>query len=73
SEGVQSVVSGTAGTYYRVTAISDNARLGVDTRRQLTMQTSAWRYAWLWCLALVMLMYCLVAIPRGYHTAEEES
>lgn len=72
-EGVQSVVANGLGTYYRVTAVSDNASVGVDTGRQHTQQASAWRYGWLWATGIVLLVYCLVAIPRTNQGTEDES
>lgn len=67
SDGVQSVVNATQGTYYRLTKV-DEKKQGVPIKGQNAAQHSAWRKTWLWCLGLVMAVYVLVAIPRtrGY-------
>lgn len=70
SDGTQSVVSNDEGTYYRLT-ISGVNQQGIDTTRQKQMQSSRWRYAWLWCMGIVMCMYCLVALPRLHGEVEE--
>lgn len=73
SVGIQSVVSNASGTYYRVSAVSDNTSRGVDTRHQRMVQTSVWRYIWLWSLGVVVLLYCLVAMPRPRRGGKEEA
>lgn len=61
SDGTQSIVTNSAGTYYRLDAQPDTA---VNTERQRAAQSSPWRVAWLAMLAAVCLLYVLVAIPR---------
>ncbi|MBT1174848.1 glycosyltransferase family 2 protein [Bifidobacterium sp. LC6] len=63
SNGTQSLVSTDAGSYYRLTLRNANDQ-NVDTSWQQRTQHSAWRYAWLVCLGVIMVFYCLVAAPR---------
>lgn len=65
SEGTQSVVAGTAGTYYRLIAAEDG-KVSVDTVHQRTLQSSTFRTLWLVCLGTACLLYALVAIPRRH-------
>lgn len=71
SDGVQSVVNATAGTYYRLTKV-DGSKQGVSIKGQGTAQHSVWRKTWLWCMGLVMLVYVLVAIPRTHRYGWEQ-
>ncbi|MCH4209164.1 glycosyltransferase family 2 protein [Bifidobacterium sp.] len=64
SDGVQPVVSNDAGAYYRFTALGPDSR-GIDTARQQAIQHGAWRHAWLWSAAVLLGLYCLVAVPRA--------
>lgn len=63
SDGTQSLVSTDAGSYYRLTLQNADAQ-NVDTSWQQRTQQSAWRYAWLICLSVILVLYCLVAVPR---------
>lgn len=63
SEGTQMLVSTESGNYYRLT-LNNAASQHVDTSWQRRTQQSAWRYAWIACLGVVMVLYCLVAMPR---------
>ncbi|PJM79149.1 glycosyltransferase family 2 protein [Bifidobacterium scaligerum] len=63
TEGTQSLVSTDTGSYYRLTLRSYSEQ-NVDTSWQQRAQQSAWRYAWLACLAVIVVLYCLVAVPR---------
>lgn len=64
SDGVQTVASDNAGSYYRLTAANASIPV-IDIVRQHAAQSSGWRFAWLWCAGVVTALYCLVAIPRG--------
>ncbi|WEV68779.1 glycosyltransferase family 2 protein [Bifidobacterium sp. ESL0775] len=72
SDGVQSMVTSPSGTYYRLTKV-DEGKQGVSTKGQDAAQHSAWRKAWLWCLAIVTLVYVLVAIPRTRRYGQEQA
>lgn len=72
SDGVQSVVSNDDGTYFRFTLI-DPLSQGVDESRQHNVQSSGWRVAWLWCMGLVIVLYCVVACPRRHRYDWEEA
>lgn len=63
SEGTQSVVSSSSGTYYRLTA-AEGTGMGVDLASERAMARSPWRVAWLASLGVMMLVYVLVAAPR---------
>ena len=63
SNGTQSLVSTDAGSYYRITLRNSDTQ-NVDTSWQQRTQNSGWRYAWLTCLGVIMVLYCLVALPR---------
>lgn len=63
SDGTQSLVSTDDGSYYRLTLNNVDAQ-NVDTSWQQRTQSSAWRYAWLICLSVILVLYCLVAMPR---------
>lgn len=72
SDGVQSVVSNDSGTYYRLTAVGVGSQ-SIDTSWQRSIQSSAWRYVWLWSAGVIGVLYCLVALPRGRRTIREEA
>ena len=72
SDGVQSVVSNADGTYFRFTLI-DPLHQGIDTAHQREIQSSVWRRAWLWCMGVVIVLYCVVAWPRAHRYDWEES
>ena len=64
-DGVQTVVSADSGTYYRVSMNTDSGTTQrITTTWQRRAQASVWRRLWLWCLAIIMVGYCLVALPR---------
>ncbi|MEE1296465.1 MAG: glycosyl transferase family 2 [Bifidobacterium sp.] len=71
SQGTQSVVSNTEGTYYRLTIKAASGQR-IDTAAQASVQRSPWRYAWLWCLGVIVALYCIVAIPRRTHLTKED-
>ncbi|PWG60840.1 hypothetical protein DF200_01040 [Bifidobacterium catulorum] len=62
SDGTQSVVSNESGTYIRLTA--DEAAIGIDGTGADRALHDSWRTAWLWCMAIVLALYCVVAFPR---------
>ena len=72
SEGTQEVVGTNGGNYYRLT-IQDIAKQHVDQTGFHEAHASIWRYAWLWCMGLVIAAYCLVALPRFRREGQEES
>ncbi|KFI93145.1 hypothetical protein BISA_1310 [Bifidobacterium saguini DSM 23967] len=74
SNGTQSLVATDDGSYFRLTLQNVNDQ-NVDTSWQQRTQRSGWRYAWLTCLAVIMVFYCLVAVPRRKLSAglEEEA
>ncbi|MBW3095204.1 glycosyltransferase family 2 protein [Bifidobacterium sp. 64T4] len=63
SEGTQTVVSNQNGTYYRLTA-ADGKGMTVKLSEQDAATHNMWRISWLVVLAVVFLLYVLVAIPR---------
>lgn len=71
SQGTQSVVSSTDGTYFRLT-LNATPSQHIDASAQHLVQHSPWRSAWLWCLGIIVVLYCLVAIPRRHTAAKEE-
>ncbi|WEV42512.1 glycosyltransferase family 2 protein [Bifidobacterium sp. ESL0682] len=71
SSGVQSVVNSPSGTYYRLTKVEEDKQ-GISVTGQSAAQHDAWRKVWLWCLAVVMLIYVLVAIPRARRYGQEQ-
>ncbi len=70
SDGTQSVVSSEQGTYYRLT-IQDSAKQHVNGSGIRTATSSPWRFAWLWCMGVIIALYCLVAAPRIRHRNQE--
>lgn len=71
SDGVQSVVSNTSGSYYRLTLADPNTQ-GVDAVRQHGMERSIWRYAWGWSAGILTVLYCLVALPKAGRQTRKE-
>lgn len=63
SAGTQSVVSADEGTYYRLT-VQNASTQRIDDSGLNAAMSSAWRYAWLWCMGIIVAAYCLVAFPR---------
>lgn len=72
SEGTQSLVTNEQGSYYRLSSASGQAQ-SIDTGWQQQAQHNIWRYLWLICMALVLVMYCLVALPRRRTLSLEEA
>lgn len=72
SEGVQSVVSNADGVYYRLTR-NDNASQRVDDHGLDEQRNNPYRLAWLWCLGIIVLLYCIVAFPRSTRRIIEEN
>ncbi|WP_288240454.1 glycosyltransferase family 2 protein [uncultured Bifidobacterium sp.] len=72
SGGVQSVAGDDAGTYFRLTLI-DPLTQGIDMTHQHEIQSSVWRRIWLWCMAVVIVLYCVVAWPRAHRYDWEEA
>lgn len=71
SQGTQAVVSNEQGTYYRLTS-QPVAQQHIDAAGQSAAQHSPWRTAWLWCLGIMVVLYCIVAVPRVTTTKEEQ-
>lgn len=69
SAGVQSVVSNSQGTYFRLTGL-DAYRGGISIRGEQQALNNPFRQLWLWCLALCLIVYCLVALPRRVRNDE---
>lgn len=63
SNGVQTVVSNREGTYIRITIV-DAQTLALDSSQQTVIEHSVWRKAWLITLSIVIVLYCIVALPR---------
>ncbi|MCO6557955.1 MAG: glycosyltransferase family 2 protein [Bifidobacterium sp.] len=72
SDGAQSLVNASNGTYYRLTKVDENKQ-GVPMKGLNTARHSAWRRAWLWCLGIVMVIYILVAFPRTRRYGREQA
>ena len=70
--GVQSVVSNAKGTYYRFT-LNPPAEQHIDDAGIVEQSHNPWRIAWLWCLGIIVFLYCIVAIPRTHASNEEEA
>ena len=71
SDGAQQVVANAQGTYFRLSSQSGKD-VGVDMAGVRQAEASTWRRVWLWALGLVLLGYCLVALPRpGYFGGEQ--
>ncbi|WP_137654981.1 glycosyltransferase family 2 protein [Bifidobacterium moukalabense] len=70
SDGTQSVVSSEQGTYYRLT-LQDSAKQHINDSGSRTAASSPWRSAWLWCMGIIIVLYCLVAAPRIRHRNQE--
>lgn len=63
SDGAQQVVANAQGTYFRLSSQSGEDT-GVDMTGVRRAEASTWRKVWLWALCLILLGYCLVALPR---------
>ncbi|OXM99355.1 glycosyltransferase family 2 protein [Bifidobacterium vansinderenii] len=63
SGGTQSVVSNESGTYVRLTTTS-GGNIGIDTGAESRALSDGWRLAWVWCMGIVVALYCIVAFPR---------
>ncbi|WP_297301630.1 glycosyltransferase [uncultured Bifidobacterium sp.] len=63
SDGAQQVVANAQGTYFRLSSQSGEDT-GVDMTGVRRAEASTWRRVWLWALCLILLGYCLVALPR---------
>ncbi|WEV73025.1 glycosyltransferase family 2 protein [Bifidobacterium sp. ESL0790] len=72
SDGAQSLVSGQNGTYYRLTG-AEQAGHGISLDRQRGVTSSAWRYVWMIASALVLVIYVLVALPKGRRYGKEQA
>ncbi len=70
--GTQSVVSNDQGTYYRFTLNPANEQ-HIDASKAQEQSRNPWRIAWLWCLGIVVVLYCIVAIPRTHTNNQEEA
>lgn len=71
AEGTQLVVSMPQGTYFRFDGMPD-ARSLAATSPYHHARPLAWRIPWMLLSATVLLLYCLVAVPRfGRHTMIE--
>lgn len=64
SDGAQQVVANAQGTYFRLSSQSGEDT-GVDMTGVRRAEASTWRRVWLWALCLILLGYCLVALPRS--------
>lgn len=73
SEGTQLVVSSPHGTYCRFDGMPDSKSL-TKTSPYYHSRPLQWRIPWIVCSVAVLLLYCLVAVPRfGSHTIIERS
>lgn len=73
SEGTQLVVSLPQGTYCRFDGMPDAKSLA-STSSYYRSRPLSWRIPWVFSLAMVLLIYCLVAVPRfGRYAVLERS
>lgn len=72
SDGVQSMVVNSSGTYYRLTKMNESEQ-GVSNRAEEESRNSGWRKAWLFSLFVVVVIYMLVAIPRTRKYGQEQA
>ena len=72
SDGTQNVVSLDNGTYYRLT-VQDLSKQHIDRSGLDKAGSSVWRRSWLWCMGVVLVAYCLVALPRIRRQGLEEA
>lgn len=70
SSGTQPVVANAEGTYYRLT-LSEKAVNTIDHTMQDAARHSPWRISWLWCIGVLTVAYCLVAIPHKSSVEQE--
>ncbi|MFT8593292.1 MAG: glycosyltransferase family 2 protein [Bifidobacterium sp.] len=69
SAGVQSVVSNSDGTYFRLTGL-DAYQGGISTKGERSALQNPFRHMWLWCLAICLIVYFLVALPRRTRSSQ---
>ena len=72
SEGTQNVVSNPTGTYFRLT-VSDVASQGVNLDGEAHARANTWRWVWLWSVGVIVVLYCLVAIPSIRRREQEQA
>jgi GT2 family glycosyltransferase/Na+-transporting methylmalonyl-CoA/oxaloacetate decarboxylase gamma subunit len=72
SDGVQSMVANSSGTYYRLTKI-DESEQGVSSQAEEEARNDGWRKARLFSLFVVVVIYMLVAIPRTRKYSQEQA
>ena len=73
AESTQLVVSSSQGTYCRFDGMPDSKSLRI-TSPYYRSRPLAWRIPWIVVSSLVLLLYCLVAVPRfGRHNMIERS
>lgn len=72
SDGVQSMVANSSGTYYRLTKI-DESEQGVSSQAEEEARNDGWRKTWLFSLFVVVAIYMLVAIPRTRKYSQEQA
>lgn len=70
SEGVQPIVTNDWGVYYRLDN-ADGTVPAIDESAQDAAVRSPWRLAWLSCAGVIVVLYCLVAIPHRRRTDQE--
>lgn len=71
SDGAQQVAANAQGTYFRLSSRSGKD-VGVDMTGVRQAEASIWRRVWLWTLCLILLGYCLVALPRPSYFGGEQ-
>ncbi|MFT8704041.1 glycosyltransferase family 2 protein [Bifidobacterium aquikefiricola] len=69
SAGVQPVVSNGNGTYFRLIGL-DAYKGGISTVGEREALNNPFRMLWLWCLAICLVVYCLVALPRRTRSSQ---
>lgn len=73
SDGTQLVVSSPQGTYCRFDGVPDSKSLS-STSPYYRSRPLAWRVPWIIVSSMVLLLYCIVAVPRfGRHAMIERS
>lgn len=63
ADGTQAVVTNDSGAYFRLTVAQEQTN-AIDPAGRERLEASPLRATWLGCLAVVAVMYCLVAIPH---------